>query len=80
MSLTLAARSLLLNLTCFTRRSDGVSFQCFDDGLYMMGIVFENTPFSLSSASLSRRSKAAYIDGLCFPLGASLFESTLYQD
>jgi hypothetical protein len=79
-SLTLVASSLLPDLGCFTWRSDGVSFGCFGDGLYMMGIIFGNTPFSLSSALLSRRSKAVYRDGLCFPLSISSFESTLYQD
>jgi hypothetical protein len=47
--------------------------------LYMMEIIFGNTPFSLSFALLSRRSKAVYTDGHCFPLGISSFESTLYQ-
>jgi hypothetical protein len=72
MSLTVADRSPLLNLTCYTWRSDGVSFRCFGGWLYMVGIIFGNTPFSLSFASLSRRSKAVYIDGHRFPLALSV--------
>jgi hypothetical protein len=83
MSLTLVASSLLLNLACFTWRSDGVSFRCFGGGLYIVGIILGNTPFYLSffcSVVVEERDCLYGWTLLLLDISFSELEFTLYQD